>query len=404
MTVFSSLAALSLTVHAQGGLSSAETADLVMNWAEWKFPEVFKAHPGDQLIAGYTARIYPDGTALGVANGHAYVYFPSQISLGIQDVGKVSDYAAMATADGFPTAAQRQAAAQQAASSSADCTAAAPFYWEIGDQNQALASGSNGSTYSADTVMVIASASKWLYGAYVAEKRAGVLTPTDAQYLTFQSGYTQFSDCAKGDSVHSCAVSGSNGNQVAANVGKFYYSGGHMEQHADQLMGLGSLTNSGLASEVKTTLGLNAGMFQFLYSQPQLAGGVDTTASVYGQFLRKVLAGGLKMHDLLDADAVCTNPTVCPSQAVSTPFPLNETPQYSIGHWIEDTTNSDGAYSSAGAYGFYPWIDASKHWYGLVARVSAGGVSSTNTFEKPAVQSVYCGRRIRSAWLTGAAS
>jgi hypothetical protein len=401
--LFAALLATASSAQAQDLLTPAQAADMVMNWAEWKFPDVFPGHAADQQVAGYTARAYAGDNYLGVANDHAYVYLSSEASLGIQDVGLVSDYAAMAAADGFPTLAQRTAAAQQAATSNADCTAVAPFYWEVGDAGQAQASGSVGGSYTADSVMAIASASKWLYGAYVAERRAGALTATDIHYLTFQSGYTQFTDCAKNDSVHSCATSGSNGVFNASTANKFYYGGGHMQQHADQVMGLGALTNVAFGTEIKSTLGLSTGLLQFFYSQPQPAGGADTTPAIYGQFLRKVLAGGLKMHDLLGANAVCTNPTVCPAAAVSTPFPLNETPQYSIGHWVEDTVNSDGAYSSAGAFGFYPWIDAGKHWYGLVARVSMSGITSTDSFEKPAVQSVYCGRRIRTAWLTGAA-
>ena len=46
--------------------------------------------------------------------------------------------------------------------------------------------------------------------------------------------------------------------------------------------------------------------------------------------------------------------------------------------------------SSPGAFGFYPWIDASKTYYGLVARLAIGS----------ALESVYCGRMIRKAWVT----
>ena len=48
------------------------------------------------------------------------------------------------------------------------------------------------------------------------------------------------------------------------------------------------------------------------------------------------------------------------------------------------------AFSSPGAFGFYPWIDAGKTTYGIVARADMGG----------AIPSVYCGRLIRKAWMT----
>jgi hypothetical protein len=73
---------------------------------------------------------------------------------------------------------------------------------------------------------------------------------------------------------------------------------------------------------------------------------------------------------------------------------LDESWHYSIGHWVEDDPKvGDGAFSSPGAFGFYPWIDASKTYYGVVARAEAPG----------ALESVYCGRLIRKAWVTGGA-
>ena len=55
--------------------------------------------------------------------------------------------------------------------------------------------------------------------------------------------------------------------------------------------------------------------------------------------------------------------------AANTPVPSTESWHYSIGHWVEDDPAvGDGAFSSAGAFGFYPWIDASKTYYGVLAR------------------------------------
>jgi hypothetical protein len=52
----------------------------------------------------------------------------------------------------------------------------------------------------------------------------------------------------------------------------------------------------------------------------------------------------------------------------------------------------DAAYSSPGLAGFYPWIDSSRTYYGVLARIDlsqgAGGASTA------------CGRLIRKAWLT----
>ncbi len=291
------------------------------------------------------------------------------------------------------------AAAATAASGSNACAAIQPFYWEIGDRLQRQASGSilapgSSTRYDAGSVIDIASASKWLYGAYVAEQRGGALTPEDIQFLNFRSGYTNFGPlgCDNSDTVASCVARGNNGVQSPENIGRFFYSGGHMEKHASLPspgMNLGALNNATLAAEMRRVLGPEIGI---TYVQPQLAGGVRTSATDYAIFLRKLLTNQLKLGALLGSYPVCTNPATCPS-AVSTPTPPNLSWHYSIGHWVEDDpATGDGTFSSAGAFGFYPWIDAGKSWYGIIARVSFFGGGA---------DSALCGAAIRKAWLTG---
>ena len=289
---------------------------------------------------------------------------------------------------------QRIAAATATAESTTnDCAPVRPFYWEVGDRNTRLASGSaTGSSQSkitSTTPMSIASASKWIYAAYVAERRHGALDAGDVEFLNFRSGYTSFRLCEQGQTVDGCLASATNGVYTAANEGNFYYNGGHMERHAS-LLGLGSLNNKSLAAEIRSQIGADVVL---TYSQPQLAGGVVTTAGDYARFLRKLLDGQLAMGGLLGASAVCTNPATC-SQARFAPTPVGESWHYSLGHWVEDDPQvGDGAFSSGGAFGFYPWIDAHKSYYGIVARmVQDGGKGS-----------LYCGRAIRKAWLTGVA-
>jgi hypothetical protein len=295
------------------------------------------------------------------------------------------------------TTAQRSAAATTTANGNAACAAVAPFYWELGDRSASLASGAvnvagNSTTYAANTPMSIASASKWIYGAYVVQKRNAQLSDSDIKFLNFRSGYTDFSMCLQGQSIDACVAYQNNGVHSARTDGFFYYGGGHMENHASQAMGLGALLNAGLASEVQSQLGSDVAL---VYSQPQPAGGVATTPANYALFLRKMLGGQLLMGALLGSHAVCTNPATC-AQALSTPVPSTESWHYSIGHWVEDDpVVGDGAFSSAGAFGFYPWIDASKTWYGVLARQVAPNGEGYD--------SAQCGRLIRKAWVTGVA-
>jgi len=300
-----------------------------------------------------------------------------------------------------PELASRVAAATATAQGSSNaCAPVRPFYWEIGDRGQKLAGGSVDSavsvtTYEAGTPMSIASASKWIYAAYVAERRGGTLTAEDIQFLNFRSGYDNmsFGGCDTRDTVASCVARNSNGVRTPADVDRFYYNGGHMQKHASLPtpgMGLGALDNAGLAAEVRRVLGTEINL---LYTQPQLAGGITTTARDYATFLRKLLAGQLKMSTWLGTSAVCTNPTLCTS-AVYAPLPASLSWHYSVGHWIEDDPQADGAFSSPGAFGFYPWIDATRSYYGVLARVDFGGAVT---------DSIGCGALIRRAWMTGVA-
>jgi hypothetical protein len=296
--------------------------------------------------------------------------------------------------------AQRISAATATAQSANNlCAPIQPFYWEVGDKAGKLASGSMQSgggapIYDGATIMSIASASKWIYGAYVVQKRNGQLTADDIKFLTFHSGYTSFSGCLPSQSVDECVAYQQNGVHSNATDGRFSYGGGHMEKHAS-LNGLGALNNAGLAAEIQSQLGADIAL---AYSQPQLAGGIYTSANAYAVFLRKILSGTLLMNAALGTHAVCTNPTTCPpGEAVNTPVPTTESYHYSIGHWVEDDpVNGDGAFESAGAFGFYPWIDASKAWYGIVARKD--DTETGNGFN-----SAQCGQLIRKAWVTGVA-
>lgn len=300
-----------------------------------------------------------------------------------------------------PDTTTRSTAATSTAQNNAACTAIRPFFWEIGDRTQRLASASldqagNTPVYTADTLMQIASASKWLYGAYVAERRSGMLTAEDIQFLTFTSGYTSFApigDCFASDTVGACVARGDNDVQTPAHVGRFFYNGGHMQKHASLAggMNLGAMDSAALAAELRRLLGSDINLS---YSQPQPAGGVRTTASDYARFLRKLLNNQLHLGALLGSNKVCTNPATC-ATALSTPIANGLNWNYAIGHWVEDdATRSDGAFSSAGAFGFYPWVDVSKTWYGIVARADMAGGGN---------DSADCGALIRKAWVTGVA-
>ncbi len=308
---------------------------------------------------------------------------------------------ALARAAAIPDA-QRAAAAEQTARSAASCKPAQPFYWEIGDAHGPLAGGQVGANApTRDTQMHIASASKLIYSAYVAERRGAALTSEDIRFLTFESGYTRFRVCRPNQTEEACLNSLMNGlgRPNASTEGRFDYNGGHMQKHAS-MMGLANMDRDAMAAEIRRGLPQLGTGWNFSYIQAQPAGGGASSVADYAHFLSAIVGGRLQIAKLLGAHKVCANPQTCPNEAVKTPIPLSETWHYSIGHWVEDDPKvGDGAFSSPGAFGFYPWISADKRYYGIVGRENHH--MSFEEEGRPYVESVDCGRDIRAAWMSG---
>jgi len=299
-----------------------------------------------------------------------------------------SDASVDASAD---TLGEKANAIDQTIANDALCNTLPNFYWEIGDKNGALLSGQVGSLYGATTEMDIASASKLVFGAYVVQRFSHDFQDLDGNAMRMLSGYVSFeyASCLTSTTVADCFSQGSNATFTAADVGMFDYGGGHFQNYAINL-GLGDDDDDALAAEMKTMVGSE---LTFTYSSPQLAAGIHTSASDYAAFLRKILSSTLAIHDALGVNAVCTLPSSCPT-AVYSPAPAAW--HYSYAHWVEDDpTTGDGAFSSPGAFGFYPWIDATKTYYGILARYSL----DANAY----IESAECGAVIRRAFVSGQA-
>ena len=322
----------------------------------------------------------------------------------------------------IPTS-QRATAATNAATSDSHCTGLpTAFYWEIGDANGTLVHGQAGAAGAAidpSKSMVLASASKWIFGAYALEKQSldAIVAAKNDVYLNFTSPYHNFDDllCVGKDTVAEC----NNGQPSPADAGKFFYNGGHLQYYAVNVAGLGNDCRDSLipsfpppctptfAGDVQAAVG----PIGLTYSSAQPAGGGDAPPSEYAAFLRLILGGKLAIGQHLGADAVCAWTHFPDCDALYSPVneskpgaPTNDVSDekwhYSIAHWVEP----DGTFSSPGKYGFYPWIDASKTWYGVLARYDNGGADDAGNEDAsgPAYYaSALCGRAIRNAWLTG---
>lgn len=279
-----------------------------------------------------------------------------------------------------PTLLQRIRAAKQTAQSSASCLAVSPFYWELGDKGGMMTGGSVGGGYSQGDAMPIASASKWVWGAYMAQRG---FYDADLPYLNFTSGYCNMHEenFPNDATVDDILAIGDNDVQSPDAIGKFFYNSGHMQQQAHAL-GFGSYARLAFTNEVQSVIG----RFGFVYTAPVPAGSIRASAAEYAQFLRAIMNGALRIGSMLGSSQVATQGP----DALSSP--TTRAWHYSIGHWVENAVGDDGSFSSAGAFGFYPWIDAGKTLYGIVARVGLPGSGEA---------SVEAGQTIRKAWVTG---
>lgn len=333
------------------------------------------------------------------------------------------------------------------------------FYWELGDGNGKLLNaggtvdGVNVSGPDRDqTEMNIASASKWVYATYVAERfGAAALSARDYEFMTMSSGYHSLdSQCAPGDTVDSClarctthpadqachAVTPPNfyscNSDFSNDAGQFYYDGGHFEANAGTLnmfttafhgTHLGGDDDIDLQAEFETYLPPGPLETHWItFTAPVLAGNIKATAGDYiDNFLRKVVAKQLQEYSLLGTHAVCTDvyhldgsgQRICPSALYEPPglCQSGDIWHYSVGHWVEDDPgNGDGSFNSAGSRGFYPWIwkfrqgDDTGGWtetiYGVVARDDPA-VAPDAPLSSEGWKSVECGQAIRTAFLTG---
>lgn len=301
-----------------------------------------------------------------------------------------------------PPLEQRIAAARATAQSHPLCSTQAlnSYYWEIGDRTGPLASGSIGpDKVTADTLMNIASASKWPFAAYVIEKYGDV--PANVPFLNFTSGYSNFDNTACPSTVTVSQCNNGTLNEAEAAAGTYHYQGGHMQQLAVNL-GLGNMRVGALANEVTSQIGTDTNL---AFVKPLPEGGVRTTARGYATFLRKLLVDGgspLRLGSILGSHAVCTKPVNGCNASSDTVAALPENFHYSLGHWVEDdptnTPLSNFAYSSAGKFGFYPWISLDRTLYGIIAREDPTALATGEGYA-----SLQCGRLLRAAWRSGVA-
>jgi hypothetical protein len=218
------------------------------------------------------------------------------------------------------------------------------------------------------------------------------------------SGATCTQPASGADSINYClTLTGPDGvfdTQNPATIGVFDYDSGHEENHAGQFQPeINALDTSALGPQIVSGLGLT-GTVALDYNQPLLAGGIYASADDYTPILRAILSGALAMRDALGTSPVCAFTTgTCDDGPLAYSSPIvTEHWHYSIAHWVEDdaTQNNDGSFSSPGAFGFYPWINAAKTYYGVISRYEPANGDIQN-----GLASAQCSVLMRAAWNTG---
>ena len=277
------------------------------------------------------------------------------------------------------------------------------FYWEIGDaaSSTPIAAQAQGAgSVTAATRFNIASASKWVFGAYVLEKKgiAAVKgTPAILDALRFTSGYTGLDEqaCVGTLTFGACLAAGTHGVLAPnpAAVGKFAYDSAHDQKLAAIDLGLDNTTSRQFDLEMQSVMGLPSTINMGVII-PLPAGGLSTSATDYAVFLRRMMNRQLVIGAHLGEDSVCANPSTCPAEVAYSPIAaLNEPWRYSYNHWVEsqDGKGQVDAFSSPGKWGFYPWITPDRKFYGILSRHDTQPVAYGS--------SVTCGRQIRKAFL-----
>jgi hypothetical protein len=290
-------------------------------------------------------------------------------------------------------------AAVDTANTSPDCTSLGDFYWEVGNGAAKLFGFSRGSTVSETTVMPLASASKWLYAsAYVQSKGYANLGADEKKRLNFTSGYLESTDTLcrdSGTTVSACyGPSYKNVSYRALQDGQFFYDGGHMQKLA--LDDMGGRMGTGVASVIDWLNGQLGTSLPETSSAVAVAGGFWGSAAHYRVFLQKLLNNQYVMSVRLNADAVPAWPGG--PGVTFTPWTGGQA-YYGLGHWLEGESVSGvwtvTGHSSPGKFGFYPWVEAGKSQYMLLARARLEGPGGEGELSR------VCAHKIRGAYESG---
>ena len=252
-------------------------------------------------------------------------------------------------------------------------------------------------SYTNETVIPIASASKWLTAAtmmsLVDDRKVSLDDPvskflpnftepvrsaTIRQLLSHTAGIAQanciweqqlsLTECV--DEVATQKASYQPGTKFSYGNTSFSVAGRIIEVITGQSF------EEAFESRIALPLGMNHTRFDGNYypteSNPVPAASAESTLNDYGTFVEMIFnKGSMKGVQVLSEQSVLemeTDSVVGIYTSADSVVRTTGIPTYGLGTWRDVTTASDvGVITSGnGAYGFYPWVDRSRNGFGIV--------------------------------------
>jgi CubicO group peptidase (beta-lactamase class C family) len=278
----------------------------------------------------------------------------------------------------------------------------------------------------ADSVIPVASASKWLTSAtlmtlvdegkvsldesiatYLPEFKGKKSAITVRQLLSHTHGLP-YADCI-GDpttTTANCTAAIANGPDPVTKPGKVFSYGGVGFEVAGRIIEV--VTRQSFEDAFEARLARPLGMTRTRFDEyegqrfrhPQPAGSAVSTVDEYARFLAMLSAGGTTSSDRVLSESSVAEIERDQVRGIDThrdaAVQITEIPTYGLGVWRDVTNDADDieVVSGSGAYGFYPWIDRRHGNYGII------GVADLANGAEHAVPASQ--RQARVAWRAAA--
>jgi CubicO group peptidase (beta-lactamase class C family) len=278
----------------------------------------------------------------------------------------------------------------------------------------------------ADSVIPIASASKWLtsatimtlvdehkvsldesIAAYLPEFKGAKKAITVRELLSHTHGLP-YADCIGDPSTTTaaCTTAIANGPDPTTKPGKAFSYGGVGYEVAARIIEVvtGQSFEDAFEARIARPLGMARTRFDEYQDQrfrhPQPSGSAVSTVDEYAKYLAMLAAGGTTPNGRILSEDSVAEIERDQVRGIDThrdaAVQITKIPTYGLGVW-RDVANRDDdiqVVSGSGAYGFYPWIDRRHGNYGIVG---VADVVSGSEHAVPASQ-----RQARMAWRAAA--